>query len=156
EISSGSMAEALHGAHRDVRCGDCGFAFAVGSSREDQLPSFAPRAICPNCGAASALDHLPDQHGDRIVANRGAYILRSPRRWDLVLFRDPEETDRVAAKRVVGLPGETVRIRDGNVWINGRPARKSLDQQRAMAILVHDAAHRARSLANRWQPADSN
>ena len=43
-------------------------------------------------------------------------------------------------KRVVGLPGETIEIRGGDVYVNGAIARKSLAQQREMAVLVHDTA----------------
>ena len=43
-------------------------------------------------------------------------------------------------KRVVGLPGESVEIRDGDVLINGRVARKSLVQQRNLRVLVYDQA----------------
>jgi signal peptidase I len=43
----------------------------------------------------------------------------SPRRWDLLVFRFPEDPTIVYVKRLVGLPGETVYIKDGKVWVNG-------------------------------------
>ena len=57
-------------------------------------------------------------------------------------------------KRVVGLPGEIVAIRRGDVYIDGRIRRKTLAQQRAVRILVHDADFRPTiepALPPRWQ-----
>ena len=56
-------------------------------------------------------------------------------------FRDPQRADQIVIKRVVGLPGERVQIRDGDVYVNGQLARKNLSQQRAMAVSVYDANH---------------
>ncbi len=60
----------------------------------------------------------------------------------------------MAVKRVVGLPGETIQIRDGDVYADGQIARKSLAQQRATAMLVHDAGfcpHRGIATPPRWE-----
>jgi signal peptidase I len=43
-----------------------------------------------------------------------------PRRWDIVVFQFPAEPTYTYVQRIVGLPGETVVINDGSVWINGR------------------------------------
>lgn len=58
--------------------------------------------------------------GERVLANKMAYHLASPRRGDIVIFDYPKDTRQVYVKRVIGLPGETVAIRDGQVSINGR------------------------------------
>jgi signal peptidase I len=62
--------------------------------------------------------HPPrDEHGgDRVLVNKQ---LR-PRRWDIVVFHHPEHPTTAHCKRLVGLPGETVVIRDGAVWIDGK------------------------------------
>ena len=52
---------------------------------------------------------------DRVFCNR----TRSPERWAAIVFRHPENRDMIYVKRLVGLPGERVEIRDGSVWING-------------------------------------
>ena len=44
-------------------------------------------------------------------------------------------------KRVAGLPGESVQIQDGDLYINGQIERKTLDCQRSMAVLVYDAQY---------------
>jgi signal peptidase I len=66
----------------------------------------------------------------------------------------------LTVKRVVGLPGETIAVRHGDLYVDGRIEQKSLDQLRAMAILVHDDAFRPQPaagvaprapLAERWR-----
>ena len=69
--------------------------------------------------------------GDRIIVNKARYALRlpyssatlfrigSPRRGDMVLVRLPNGRT-VAPKRVVGLPGETIELRENRVLVNGR------------------------------------
>ena len=56
--------------------------------------------------------------GDRIFGNRLAYINKDPQRFDIVIFKYPDDT-QLFIKRVIGLPGETVEIRDGKVYIDG-------------------------------------
>ncbi len=85
-------------------------------------------------------------HGDRVLVNRVVYRLHPPRRGDVIVFSDPNaETDRgaVAAfwhwlvsgfglpsgeedfiKRVIGLPGETVEIKDCTVYVDGTALRE--------------------------------
>jgi signal peptidase I len=62
------------------------------------------------------------QRDDRVLVNTLVYYLRSPRRGEVVVIPAPkvEDAPRSIARRVVGLPGETVEIRDGAVLVNGR------------------------------------
>ncbi len=62
------------------------------------------------------------------------------------MFHFPGEPSQAYVKRVVGLPGELIRIREGDVFVNDRLARKSLAEIRAMRILLHDS---------RFQPQDA-
>jgi signal peptidase I len=70
--------------------------------------------------------------GDRLLVNKFLYAPFAPplerllparpvRRGDVVVFRFPQDPARDFIKRVVGLPGETVEIRDRRVTIDGRP-----------------------------------
>ena len=56
---------------------------------------------------------------DQIFGNRLAYLNSDPKRYDIVIFRYPDDESRLFIKRVIGLPGETVDIRNGDVYING-------------------------------------
>lgn len=135
-VHSGSMAESLLGLHRNVTCDDCGYRFVCGA---DARP-VAARAVCPNCGFPdNDLDVRPDVAGDGLLINRSMFRLRSPRRWEVVAFRRRGEADRIHVKRVVGLPGESIQIRHGDVYADGKLQRKNLLQQRALAVLVHEA-----------------
>ena len=55
--------------------------------------------------------------GDRVFGNRLAYIKDDPERFDIVIFKYPDDPSQLFVKRVIGLPGETVNIVDGKVYI---------------------------------------
>ena len=58
--------------------------------------------------------------GDRVVGLRLSYYFKSPKRGDVVIFKCPEQGanyNKLYVKRVIGLPGETVEIKAGQVWI---------------------------------------
>ena len=57
--------------------------------------------------------------GDRIFGNRLAYVLGDRQRFDIVIFRYPDDESQLFIKRIIGLPGETVEIIDGKVYIDG-------------------------------------
>lgn len=63
-----------------------------------------------------------------------------PERWDVVVFRAP--SGRATLKRVVGLPGETVAIVNGDVFVDGRLASRSLDQILATATRLDSTQFR--------------
>ncbi len=56
--------------------------------------------------------------GDRIFGNRLAYTFGDPERYDIVIFRYPDDETRLFIKRVIGLPGETVTIREDGIYID--------------------------------------
>jgi signal peptidase I len=61
--------------------------------------------------------------GDRIIVNKLSYDLHSVHRGDIVVFRRPPLEDQEYAdlvKRVIGLPGETISSKDGDVYIDGK------------------------------------
>lgn len=68
--------------------------------------------------------------GDKILVNKFAYDLRGPRRWEVAVFKYPQKTSLNYIKRVVGLPGETICVEHGDVYINARIARKPWRVQR--------------------------
>ena len=56
--------------------------------------------------------------GDQIFGNRLAYKFGDPQRFDIVIFKYPDDEKQLFIKRIIGLPGETVTIKDGKVYIN--------------------------------------
>jgi signal peptidase I len=63
--------------------------------------------------------------GDRILVEKVSYRLHPPQRGDIVVFYPPFATVKQAfIKRVVGLPGEEIAVRDGLLWINGTAYRE--------------------------------
>ena len=59
--------------------------------------------------------------GDRILVNKFIYHFRPPRRGEIIVFRYPEDPKRPFIKRLAGLGGETLELRDGKVLIDGTP-----------------------------------
>jgi signal peptidase I len=52
--------------------------------------------------------------------DRTSFAFRRPRRWEVVVFRSPMDAKQLFVKRIVGLPGETIAIRDDGVWVDGK------------------------------------
>src|SRR5258706_8847776 len=64
----------------------------------------------------------PNFHTNQlIIVSRLAYLLGSPERGDVIVFHNPADPSHDFIKRVIGLPGETIHIKNGTVFINGRP-----------------------------------
>ena len=57
------------------------------------------------------------QEGDRIIASRMAYNNNDPERYDIILFKYPDNEEQIYVKRIIGLPGETVQIVNGVVYV---------------------------------------
>ncbi len=147
-VSGGSMAPSLSGAHMKWDCPNCSGSFTCDI---ESLPAAGRSAICPQCGHASEVESGELQPGQRVLIDRSAYCLRRPRRWEAVVLRSPDEPEMLCIKRVVGLPGERVDIRDGDVIINGRVTRKQPRAQSDLAVIVADGA----VAEQRWKPERS-
>lgn len=149
-VCSGSMAPTLLGPHWDLTCQQCGVPF-VCEAVEPMRPG-----ICPNCGyEGNAIGEARTLPGDRVLVARPASMFRSLRRWEPVVLRHPEQAAKVLVKRIVGLPGETLEIHHGDVYVNGQIQRKDLARQWALALLVHDA-DRPPATGPRWQTTRSD
>jgi signal peptidase I len=57
--------------------------------------------------------------GDLILADKAIYKKSEPKRGDIIVFIYPEDTKKMFVKRLVGLPGETIEIKNGSILING-------------------------------------
>lgn len=154
-VAGGSMAPTLLGPHRQWHCAACDHLFNCGL---ESLPADDAPAICPDCGAACDLDQGTDQPGDRVWIDRSAFLWRAPRRWETVALRCPDDPARLCVKRVVGLPGETVEIRAGDVWIDYAIALKDWHAVRDCVVDVHRLAGRDASWVSNspaWEHANA-
>jgi signal peptidase I len=166
-IPTGSMAPTLYGRHKEVTCTGCGLNYTIGASQEIDQDSGALRSriqnsICPNCRYLNLVESAPVFNGDRIVVNKQ---VAEYRRYDVVVFKYPEEPYINYIKRLVGLPGETIRIRQGDIYARKSDSepfqiqrkqdpQKQLDTQ----ILVYDDRTPPTPLLKaggqeRWSPA---
>lgn len=57
--------------------------------------------------------------GDRVFGNRLSYTFSEPERFDIIIFRYPDDESQLFIKRIIGLPGETVEIHNGQIFIDG-------------------------------------
>jgi signal peptidase I len=64
-------------------------------------------------------------NGDFIIADTWAFQSRIPERGEVVVFRYPLDPSIKYVKRVIGLPGDTIDIRDGKVYVNGQELSES-------------------------------
>ena len=60
------------------------------------------------------------QPGDRLIINRLSYLFEDPKRGDIVMFAYPDNEKKNYRKRIIGLPGEKLEIREGLIYINDR------------------------------------
>lgn len=90
--------------------------------------------------------------GDRLIVNKYAYSFISPKRWDVVVFKYPGNAQTNYIKRLVGLPGETLKIYQGDLFVKSEEneayvlAPRSPEKMMAMRQLVHDTNHDASRL----------
>jgi len=142
-IPTGSMGPTLMGAHVRLDCPDCGYHFTSNYSSplgdDTDIPSYArffgATFICPNCGYNIVYNGPKEVYfGDRILVLKYRYLLQEPAPWDVVVFKspyekkpdpnDPKYTDNYI-KRLVGLPGQSIVILDGDVYVGPHHAKPS-------------------------------
>lgn len=72
----------------------------------------------------------PNLHTDqRLVVEKVSYRFHGPQRFDVVVLEMPSQGDELLIKRVIGLPGETVEIKDGHVYINDEQLQESFTDE---------------------------
>ncbi|MHC4390009.1 MAG: signal peptidase I [Planctomycetota bacterium] len=129
-----------------VDCDNCGRAVTlrvVPVAREISSVSLT----CMNCRYRYNQDVEPARwpsgsvsRGDRILVNKFVYRFQEPQRFEVAVFKFPEEPGENYIKRLVGLPGDELDVRDGDIFVNGKVAYKDLDAQRSAWVHVHDSS----------------
>ncbi len=156
-IPTGSMAPGLYGEHIKQRCELCGYPFAVGI-----VQGMSGQIKCPNCshyndGRLKPADSpIRSDPGDRILVLKWPYdiggSLLGPKRWDVVVFKDPEDGETNFIKRLLGLPGEVLQIIDGDVYTTPISAVRQ-DIREALSRPPPPDNPRFRRLSNEQQEA---
>ena len=59
------------------------------------------------------------QHGDNLIVDKISYRFREPKRYEIIVFPYAYKENTYYIKRIIGLPGETIQVIDGQVYING-------------------------------------
>jgi signal peptidase I len=130
-VAGSSMAPNLRGPHVSVTCKKCELRFDIGAEFDTDAVE------CPRCRTRQTLNDPPAiERGDRLVIDGTAFQFRNLRRWEPVVFRSPVD-GQLTVKRVVGLPGEEIRLSSGEVLVNGKAATKNLASLRALRQVVH-------------------
>jgi signal peptidase I len=151
-IPTGSMADTLMGAHYQLSCPQCGYEYAHNYGRE-LVPNYDDyvenkSARCPSCGYFLPNGtRLPPANGDRILVLKCIYQFFEPKRWDVVVFKNPDKPEINFIKRLIGRPTETIEIIDGDVYIDGQIARKPPKIQQELWMPVYE---------NDYQPVQPN
>ncbi|KPJ57815.1 MAG: hypothetical protein AMS15_09590 [Planctomycetes bacterium DG_23] len=143
QIPTGSMAPTLLGAHETALCTKTNLRFPTTAFGDDQ--PFSPitwepaLVIEPHHWLARLSRLFTGLGGDKIMVNKFVYHFSHPERWDAIVFKYPEDTSKNYIKRLIGLPGEAVEIRHGDIFINDRIARKPKKVQQALSYVVYDS-----------------
>jgi len=148
-IPTGSMADTLKGAHFQFRCPQCSDQYDYGfipksyGMNEDSMPhpsmQIKSTSRCPNCGYYNiSIGTSKIGNGDRILVLKCLYQFFEPKRWDVVVFKNPNEPKINYIKRLIAKPGETVEIIDGDIYIDGEIARKPPKAQQELWMPVYN------------------
>ncbi|MCH8194269.1 MAG: signal peptidase I, partial [Planctomycetes bacterium] len=157
-IPTGSMADTLKGAHWRLRCPQCGYRYDRGFAPSsvnlppDTVPSQdvnLQTVKCPSCGFYQGMErHAIAQgnerlarhvdNGDRILVLKCLYQFSDPKRWDIIVFKNPSNPAENYIKRLVALPDEKIEIIDGDIYINDRIARKPRKVQNELWMPIYD------------------
>ena len=162
-IPTGSMAPTLLGRNKEAECPQCGQHIVVGASEEiDQESGLlkserVETAFCPNCRYEVLMREQPVFTGDRILVTKFSYEMEEPRRFDVIVFKYPQEPQTNYIKRLVGLPGEEiqnpprrfVRDRDGRRAFENPGKRRSQQAAGAAAFGLRQRPPRTRPARNR-------
>lgn len=123
-IPTGSMAPSLQGQHMDLECGNCKLRYRSGASQGslvDTRKDLIDSTFCPICQYRTVMkrdepDHVSN-NGDRILVNKFIYDFSDPERYDVIVFKNPNNGKQNYIKRLIGLPGDNILIENGDIYV---------------------------------------
>ncbi|MGB2863822.1 MAG: signal peptidase I [Sedimentisphaerales bacterium] len=128
-------------------CSNCGvgpttFITNQNGTRQNTSPSgntAVPSSRCPRCSRnLMTAEAMPVANGDRILVLKCIYQFIEPKRWDVIVFKNPPEPSINYIKRLIGLPGEKIQIIDGDIYIDDQIARKPAKIQKELWMPVYN------------------
>lgn len=127
-VSGSSMEPNFHGERLQCTCDDCQQVFFLASDTVSDRSDIR----CPRClGPAKALGVISPDSVSVVLIDPGTNLAR----YDCVVVREPS-SNRLELKRIIGLPNESIRIIQGDVWVNGERAQKMPQQFLDQAVFV--------------------
>jgi len=131
-IPTGSMAPTLMGAYMPLRGETTGYTWPVGAW-DPNPPPLDPNTYVDPQPASDLQDPVSGQamlprrdrrtySGDRILVLKYLYLLREPSRFDVIVFKDPQNPSNNFIKRLIGLAGDQIALADGDVFVRTDPS----------------------------------
>lgn len=156
-VPTGAMAPTIIGAHVDLTCANCRweFAYTMSGQMHEEIPE-DETTLCTNCGHLCPVPaDIRPWSGDRVLLSK----IDRPGRWELTVFPLPDDPSTNFVKRLVGLPGESVVLLGGDVFIDGRRLHKGPAVFSDLWLPVHDTRYvPAQPLPGgpHWEPVAAN
>lgn len=146
-IPTGSMAPSLQGQHMDLECGHCQYRYRTGASRTGATfnhEAEVASTFCPICRYETEMrprkeaDHRSN-NGDRILVNKFVYDTQPPERYDVIVFKNPNNGKQNYIKRLVGMPGDNLLIENGDIYTMELTDKESDTWTKSITRKPHDS-----------------
>jgi len=121
-----------HYQNKSSQCPNCGFA------KPDPIPARDGNYYIREGNELVPVEKQTVFKGDQIFVLKSIYQFFEPRRWDVIVFKNPVEPRINYIKRCVGLPNETIMIIDGDIYADGVIQRKPDKTQEELWMVVYD------------------
>lgn len=122
---------------RSPRCPSCGYAVANPIPKGNRTTDGYQDKIIQGNKIIPVTKHTVFK-GDQIFVQKCIYQFTEPKRWDVIVFKNPTDPRINYIKRCIGLPGETVQIFDGDIYVNGQIQRKPENVQEELWMVIYD------------------
>lgn len=83
--------------------------------------------------------HYPEDGGDKVLVNKFVYHFTDPKNWDVIVF-DPPQGNHLYIKRLIGLPGQTIQLVNGDIYADGKILRKTSEVEDTLLYPIYDSS----------------